>query len=305
MTRSVLAELDAVLSIARLGSFRAAALDLGLSTTALSNSIAKLERRLGIRLFNRTTRSVSLTEAGKTFVERVGPAMTDIHDAMLAAQSLQEVPTGTLRINAFATAAREVMEPLILSFLQRHPQVHIDLVTEGRLIDIVAAGFDLGLRPADLVPNDMIAVPLGLKRSNAVVASPAFLRAHGAPTVPADLYRFRCIRARLPNNALFRWRFEKDGEAVQIDVQGAITLDESSLVRIAAQNGIGLGYVMEADVREDIAAGRLVRVLEDWTPALAPLALYYPGRKNPPAAFTAFIKAARDFANGRQDQLGP
>lgn len=298
MIRSVLAELDAVLSIARLGSFRAAALDLGISTTALSNSIAKLERRLGIRLFNRTTRSVSLTDAGRTFVERVGPAMTDIHDAMLAAQSLQETPTGTLRINAYASAAREVMAPIILAFLRRYPQVHIDLVTEGRLVDIVAAGFDLGLRPADLVPNDMIAVQIGLKRRNAVVASPDFLRTHGTPIVPTDLYRFRCIRARLPNNALLRWKFEKEGNAVQIDVQGSITLDESSLVRIAAQDGIGLGYVMEADVRDDIAAGRLVRVLEDWTPSLAPLALYYSGRKNPPAAFTAFIKAARDFANG-------
>jgi DNA-binding transcriptional LysR family regulator len=264
----------------------------------LSNAIAKLEKHLGIRLFNRTTRSVSLTDAGKTFVERVGPAVTDIHDAMLAAQSLQEVPTGTLRINAFATAAREVMEPLILSFIQRYPQVHIDLVTEGRIVDIVAAGFDLGLRPADLVPADMIPVPLGLTRSNAVVASPEFLQTHGRPAVPADLYRFRCIRARLPNDALFRWKFERDGKAVQIDVQGSITLDESSLVRIAAQNGVGLGYVMEADVREDIAAGRLIRVLEDWTPALAPLALYYPGRKNPPAAFTSFIQAAREFAKG-------
>ncbi|CAN7277431.1 LysR family transcriptional regulator [Devosia sp. Root413D1] len=297
MTRSVLADLDAVLSIARQGSFRAAALELGMSTTALSNAIAKLEQRLGIRLFNRTTRSVSLTDAGKTFVERVGPAMTDIHDAMLAAQSLQETPTGTLRINAFASAAREVMAPLILLFLRQYPRVHIDLVTEGRLVDIVAAGFDLGLRPADLVPSDMIALPLGRERSNAVVASPDFLRTHGRPLVPADLYRFRCIRSRLPNNALFRWRFEKDGSAVQIDVQGAITLDESSLVKIAAQNGIGLGYVMEADVRDDIGAGRLVRVLEDWTPPLAPLALYYPGRKNPPAAFSAFMRAAREFAS--------
>jgi DNA-binding transcriptional LysR family regulator len=297
MTRSVLTDLDAVLSIARHGSFRAAALELGMSTTALSNAIAKLETNLGIRLFNRTTRSVSLTDAGTTFVERIGPAMTDIHDAMLAAQSLQEIPTGTLRINAFASAAREVMAPLILAFLQRYPQVHIDLVTESRLVDIVAAGFDMGLRPADLVPSDMIALSLGLQRSNAVVASPEFLRTHGKPIVPADLYRFRCIRARLPNNALFRWRFEKDGNALQIDVQGAITLDEPSLVRIAAQNGIGLGYIMEADVREDVAAGRLVRVLQDWTPSLAPLALYYPGRKNPPAAFSAFIQAAREFAD--------
>ncbi|PYE22351.1 DNA-binding transcriptional LysR family regulator [Rhizobium sp. PP-CC-3A-592] len=297
MSRSVLTDLDAVLSIARLGSFRAAALELSMSTTALSNAIAKLEQRLGIRLFNRTTRSVSLTDGGTTFVERIGPAMTDIHDAMLAAQSLQDTPTGTLRINAFASAAREVMEPLILTFMRRYPQVHVDLVTEGKLVDIVAAGFDLGLRTVDLVPNDMIALPLGLDRSNAVVASPDFLRTHGTPTEPADLYRFRCIRARLPNNALFRWRFEKDGNAMQIDVQGSITLDEPSLVRIAAQNGVGIGYVMEADVRDDIAAGRLVRILEDWTPSLAPLALYYPGRKNPPAAFSAFIQAAREFSH--------
>ena len=297
MSRSLLTDLDAVLSIARLGSFRAAALELGMSTTALSNAIAKLEERLGIRLFNRTTRSVSLTDGGKTFVERIGPAMTDIHDAMLAAQSLQDTPTGTLRINAFASAAREVMEPLILTFMRRYPQVHVDLVTEGKLVDIVAAGFDLGLRTVDLVPNDMIVLPLGLDRSNAVVASPDFLRTHGTPTEPADLYRFRCIRARLPNNALFRWRFEKDGNAMQIDVQGSITLDEPSLVRIAAQNGVGIGYVMEADVRDDIAAGRLVRVLEDWTPSLAPLALYYPGRQNPPAAFSAFIQAAREFSH--------
>ncbi|UNK40699.1 LysR family transcriptional regulator (plasmid) [Shinella sp. H4-D48] len=300
MTRDILSDLDAVLSIARHGSFRAAALDLGMSTTALSNAVAKLEQRLGVRLFNRTTRSVSLTDAGKTFVERVGPAMTDIHDAMLAVQSLQETPSGTLRINAFASAAREVMAPLILSFLQRYPHVHIDLVTEGRLVDVIAGGFDMGLRPADLVPTDMIAVSLGLPRENAVVASPDFVRIHGEPAVPDDLYRFRCIRARLPNNALFPWRFEKDGTPLQINVQGAITLDEPSLVRIAAQNGIGLGYVMEADVRDDIAAGRLVRVLKDWTPNLAPLALYYPGRKNPSAAFTAFIQAAREFASSRE-----
>lgn len=298
MARDGLVEFDAVLAIARRGSFRAAALDLGVSPTALSNTIGKFERHLGVRLFNRTTRSVSLTDAGQAFVERVGPAVADIHDAMIAARSLQATPAGTLRINAFASAAREVIAPLILSFLRHYPKVHIDLVTEGRIIDIVAAGFDLGLRPADLVPTDMIALPLSLRRNHAVVASPDFLRLHGTPIIPDDLYRFRCIRARLPNGALLRWGFEKDGTAMSIDVQGSITLDEPSLVRIAALDGIGLGYVMEADVREDISAGRLVRVLEDWTPGLAPLALYYPGRKNPPAAFTAFIQAARNFVNG-------
>lgn len=148
----------------------------------------------------------------------------------------------------------------------------------------------------DLALRKQIAISLGLPRRHAVVASPHFLRTHGRPVVPGDLYRFSCIRARFPNNALFRWRFEKEGTAVQIDVQGSITLDEPSLVRIAAQNGIGLGYVMEADVREDISEGRLMSVLDDWTPPLAPLSLYYPGRKNPPAAFSAFLQAAREFA---------
>jgi DNA-binding transcriptional LysR family regulator len=299
MMRPLISDLEAVLAIARLGSFRAAALDLSMSTTALSTAIAKLEQRLGVRLFNRTTRSVALTDAGLSFVARVGPAITEIQAAVEAVQALQDTPSGVLRINAFASAAREVMAPLILPFLREHPLVQVDLVTEGKLVDIVAGGFDLGLRPADLVPSDMIAIPLRLSRENAVVASPEFLQTHGTPKVPADLYRFRCIRARLPNNALFRWRFEKGGTSVQIDVQGALTLDEASLVRIAAREGLGLGYVMEAEAREDIASGRLVRVLQDWTPGLAPLAFYYPGRKNPTAAFRAFIAAARDFANGR------
>ena len=298
MGRHSLIELEAVLAIVRCGSFRAAALDLGLSTTAISNAVGKLERELAVRLFNRTTRSVSLTHAGRIFVAQIKPALEDIQKAMNTARSQQEVPSGTLRINAFATAAREIMAPLVLAYLRRYPQVHIDLVTEGRLVDVVAAGFDLGVRSADLVPSDAIAIPLGQMRRMAVAASPAFFENRTIPQVPQELLGYPCLRIRLPNGALFRWRFEKDGNALQIDVQGAITLDEPSLVRIAAQEGIGLGYIMEADVRDDIATGRLVRVLEDWTPSLAPLALYYPGRKNPPAAFSAFIQAARDFANG-------
>ncbi len=296
MSRQSLIELEAVLAIVRRGSFRAAALDLGVSTTALSNAIGKLERQLGIRLFNRTTRSVSLTDAGRTFVDQVGPALDAIHEAMNTARAQQETPSGTLRINAFATAAREILEPLILAFLRRYPQVHVDLVTEGRLVDVVAAGFDLGVRGADLVPSDTIAVPLGPPRRFAVVASPAYFGSNGVPQVPQDLLGHPCIRVRLPNGALYRWPFEKAGETTQIDVQGPITLDEASLSRLAVLNGVGIGYFMEADVREDIAAGKLVRILEDWTPPLAPLCLYYPNRRNSSAAFQAFIAAARDFA---------
>jgi DNA-binding transcriptional LysR family regulator len=302
MTRHSLIELEAVLAIVRCGSFRAAALDLGMSTTAISNAVGKLERELAVRLFNRTTRSVSLTYAGRIFVAQIKPALEDIQKAMDTARSQQETPSGTLRINAFATAAREIMAPLVLSFLQRYPQVHIDIATEGRLVDIVAAGFDLAVRSADLVPSDAIAIPLGQMRHIAVAASPAFLENRVIPKVPQDLLSYPCVRGRLPDGALLRWRFEKGGEALQIDVEGPITLDEPSLARIAVTNGVGIGYFMETDVREDIAAGRLVRILEDWTPPLVPLCLYYYNRRNSSAAFQAFIALARDFAAGRLAQ---
>lgn len=295
MAEQSLVGLHAVLAIARRGSFRAAALELGMSTTALSNTIGKLERQLGVRLFNRSTRSVALTDAGQTFVAQVGPAVDTIREAMEGVRSQQETPSGTLRINAFPTAAREILAPLVLEYLRRYPQVHVDLVTEGKLVDIVADGFDFGVRGADLVPSDMISVPLGRPRSFAVVATPRYFERNGIPGTPLDLRNHACIRVRLPNGALYRWRFEKEGESMQMDVSGPITLDEASLSRIAVLADVGIGFFMESDVRDDVAAGRLVRVLDDWTPSLPPLCMYYPGRKNPSAAFRAFVDLARAF----------
>lgn len=293
MVKSSLSELDAVLMVARYGKYRTAALELGVSTTALSNAVGKLERTLGVRLFNRTTRSVSLTEAGEQFVAQVAPAVRDIHEAMDGVRSRQTTLSGTLRINAFPTAAREIFSSLVLPFVSEHPLVHVDIVTEGRLVDIVAGGFDFGVRSADRVPVDMIALPLGLARRNVVVGSPAYLEANGTPAVPQDLVKHACLRVRLPNGALLRWPFEKDGQSVHIDVEGALTLDEASLARTAALASVGLTLAMESDVRDDIEAGRLVQVLSDWTPALSPLSLYYPSRRNPTAAFRAFIDFAR------------
>jgi DNA-binding transcriptional LysR family regulator len=291
--------LEAVIAIARRGSFRAAAMELQMSTTALSNTIRGLERHLGVRLFNRTTRSVSLTDAGRTFVEQVSPALRDIRDAMNGVRSQQQTPSGVIRINAFPTAAREILAPLVLRFLERYPQVQVDLVTEGRLVDSVADGFDFGIRSADLVPSDMIAVPLGRPRSYAVVAAPEYFARHGRPRVPPDLLRHVCIRVRLPSGAPYRWQFEKDGQRVQVDVPGAIVLDEASLSRIAVLASFGIGFFMESDVREDMAAGRLTRILQDWTPPMSPLALYYPSRNNPPAAFRAFVEMARSLSPRR------
>jgi DNA-binding transcriptional LysR family regulator len=302
MYRPGLTELEAIVAIARRASFRAAALDLGMSTTALSNAVAKLEANLGLRLFNRTTRSVSLTDAGRVFIDQVGPALQDLHRAMGAVRSQQATPSGTLRINAFATAAREILAPLVLEFLRRYPQVHVDLVTEGRLVDIVADGFDLGVRVADLVPSDMIAVSLGRPHRYVVVGSPAHLKKHGKPRVPPDLLHRPCIRVRLPNGALYRWHFQKRGRTAQIEVNGSITLDEASLARIAALEGVGLGYFMEHDVRTDIEAERLIPVLADWMPPPAGLCLYYPGRRNPSAALKAFIGVARELGAKSQSR---
>lgn len=293
-------DLDAVLAVARRSSFRGAALDLGMSTTALSSAIAKLEAHLGVRLFNRTTRSVSLTDAGRAFVEQVTPGLADIRGALDAARSQQSKPSGMLRINTFATAAREILAPLVLEYLRRYPDVHVDVVTEGRLVDIVADGFDFGVRMADLVPTDMIAIPLGKPQRYAIVASPSYLKQHGRPRVPPDLLRHRCVRVRLPNGSLYRWELRKRGQTALIDVTGPITLDEASLSRIAVLAGIGLGFFMEPDVRGDIEAGRLVRVLEDWTPELTRLCLYYPGRRNASAAHKAFVALAREVAPARK-----
>jgi DNA-binding transcriptional LysR family regulator len=292
-------ELEAVMAVARLGSFRQAAIELDVSTTALSNTIAKLEASLDTRLLNRTTRSVSLTEAGQMFLQRVGPALQDVRAGLEAVQSHSAGPAGTLRINAFASAARAALLPLILKFLRQYPKVHIDLVTEGRLVDIVADGFDLGVRAVSLVPSDMIVISLGQPQRYAVVGTPAYFEEHGRPLTPADLLRHQCIRVRLPNGAVFPWHFERHGEVTRLDVNGQLTLDEAGLCKAVVQEGMGLGFFMEQDVLSEIEAGRFERVLEEWTPPRDDLCLYYPNRRNPSAALRAFTSLARTDIAGK------
>ncbi|TWD48844.1 LysR family transcriptional regulator [Agrobacterium vitis] len=296
MEQASLRELNAVITIARRGTFRAAAVELEMSTTALSHMIAKFEAALGVRLFNRTTRSVSLTDAGRLLVDQVTPSLHDIFDTLTTVRSQRETPSGTIRINAAPFAARAIMSPIVVEFLRRYPDMHIDLVTEGKMVDIVKDGFDLGVRVASLVPTDMIAVSLGSPHRHAAIASPDYLERYGIPMVPADLLAHKCIRVRLPDGSLFPWRFEKQGEPVQINVQGPITLDEASLVKAAVIEGMGIGYVIEQDILPDIIAGRLIRLLEDWTPPYPGLCLYYPGRRNLSAGMKAFLELARDFA---------
>jgi DNA-binding transcriptional LysR family regulator len=287
-------ELDAVVTVSRRGSFRAAAVELGMSPTALSRVVNGLEARLGVRLFNRTTRSVSLSEAGAQFIARVAPALSDIRSAMEGVNDLRDKPAGTLRINSTVSAARQILVSVVLEYLHRYPDMRVDVVTEGRLIDIVADGFDAGIRTRDVVPGDMIAIPFGADQGYAVVGSPAYFEANPPPRTPGDLTRHRCIRARLPGGGMYRWEFAHDGEALNIDVPGVLTLDEPTLLQEAALAGAGLAYMREAWIAQDVAAGRLVSVLSEWMPSSPGLCLYYPGRRHVPASLRAFIDVVRE-----------
>ncbi|AVA25359.1 LysR family transcriptional regulator [Rhizobium sp. NXC24] len=299
MHKSGLIELEAIIAVARRGSFRAAAVELGMSPTALSHAVAGLETRLGVRLFNRTTRSVSLSAAGEQFVATVAPALSDINGAMEAVNSHRDTPAGVLRINSSVGAARQILTPIVLEYLKRYPDMRLDLVTEGRMIDIVADSFDAGIRTADTVPKDMIAVPFGPPLRYAVVGSPAYFEAHPKPGKPQDLMQHCCIRARLPSGSLYRWEFEKQGEVLTLDVPGSLTLDEPTLILEAAREGAGLAYLSEWSTAADIAAGRLARILEDWTPALPGLCLYYPSRRLLPAGLRALIDLIHEVGRHR------
>jgi DNA-binding transcriptional LysR family regulator len=293
MKTSGMGELEAVLAVARHRSFRAAATELDLSTSALSHAVAALEANIGVRLFNRTTRSVSLSAAGSEFVESVAPALATIRGAMERAGNLRETPAGTLRINTSLGAAKQVM-PVLMAFLDRHPEMALDIVTEGRLIDIVTGGFDAGIRLAGSVPQDMIAVSFGRPQRFAVVGSPSYLKEHPKPSKPADLAAHLCIRSRMPSGAIDRWEFARKGEVQRVEVKGVVTLDEPTLMLEAARAGLGLAYLTEWNVATDLAAGTLLRVLADWTPPLDDLCLYYPGRRHVPAGLRALVELIRE-----------
>jgi DNA-binding transcriptional LysR family regulator len=295
MHKSGLVELEAVLAVARHHAFRSAAIELGMSATALSNAVAGLEQRLGVRLFHRTTRSVSLTEAGEQFTARIQPAMSEIRGAMEIATERRSKPSGVLRINAALGAARMVFAPLVPEFLKRYADMTVDIVTEGRLIDIVAEGFDAGLRPSELVPRDMVRVPIGRDMRMAVVGSPTYFKRHPKPQSPADLVAHDCIRARLPNGAPSRWEFAKRGETLNVDVPGRLVLDAPALMLDAVRSGLGLAHIAEWYVLDDLATRRLVRVLDDWTPPYPGLALYYPAGRHVPAGLRAFIDLIREI----------
>ena len=295
MFKSGLTELEAVAAVARRGSFRAAAIELGMSPTSLGAAVAGLEKRLGVRLFNRTTRSVSLTEAGEQFLARVAPALVEIQGAFEGVNSHRDRPAGTLRINSSVGAAGQLLDPFVLEFLRRYPEMKVEITTEDRLVDVVAEGFDAGIRLMDAVPADMIAVPFGGDLHYSIVGSPAYFARRPKLEKPGDLMAHECIRARWPSGGLYRWEFRRGADAFTLDVPGQLTLDEHTLMLAAALGGAGLAYLWELPIREHVAAGRLVPVLEEWTISSSGLCLYYPGRRHVPAGLRAFIDLIREL----------
>ena len=286
-------ELEAVVAVARRGGFRVAARELDMSSSALSHAVAALEARLGVRLFNRTTRSVALSGEGEQFVAEIAPALTAIRTAMERIDEHRSEPTGTLRLNVPLGAARMVLSPLISEYMRRYPRAAVDMVSEGAMVDIVGQGFDAGVRLEEFVPPDMIAVPITRRIRSIVVGSPAYFAGRRLPKTPADLAEHRCIRRRTGRGTIYRWEFEKRGEAIAIDVPGQLTLDDSDLMLVAALAGEGLAFLSDIAAAKSIEAGLLLPVLEDWSPQYPGLCLYYPSRRNIPARLRAFIDLIR------------
>jgi DNA-binding transcriptional LysR family regulator len=305
MRKIGIVELEAAMAVARRRSFRAASSDLGVSPTALSQTIAGLEARLGVRLFNRTTRSVSPTNAGEQFLAEVEPAVGAINHAVETVNSHRDKPAGSPRISSSVGAARRILSPIILEFVRLYPEMQVDLVTEDRPIDIVAEGFDVGVRPGDTVPADMIAVHLEepIQRF-AVVGSPDYFEGRAAPETPQDLLHHTCIRARNPSGSMYRWEFEQDGRVITLDVPGQLTLYDGGLTLEAALAGMGLAYLAEWWISESVHEGKLRRVLDGFIPPSAGRCLYYPSRRYQPAglrALISFIEGVRRRAGIRPE----
>jgi DNA-binding transcriptional LysR family regulator len=282
-------ELEVVLAVARRQSFRGAALELGMSTTAVSSAVAGLEARLKVRLFNRSTRSVALTDAGQRYAERIAPALAEIKSAGEEAGTGPDQPSGTLRINAPQGAATLLMEPLFSRYAERYPDMRIDVISESRMIDIVAEGFDAGVRLAEAVPQDMIAVPLSRDIRMLVVATPEYLQRHGTPRHPRDLLKHQSIGLRMSHGGIYHWELEKKGQKLQMDLPVRLALNEMSAIKQAILLGLGIGFISEWFVEEELKAGALVPVLVPWCPSFGGLRLYYSGHRFVPARLRALI----------------
>lgn len=288
--------LSLFMAVARHRSFRRAADEIGCTPSAVSHGLRALEERLGIRLVNRTTRSVALSEAGQQLYGRIEPAFRDIADALDDLNSYRDRPVGNLRLNAAHLATAMVVLPLATRFLEQHPQATLEVVLDNALVDMVSEGFDAGVRFGEIVAQDMIAIPIGPRQRSAVVATPEFFARHFTPSVPEQLRELPCLRLRFASGRLYDWEFERGGVEFQVAVQGPLTLSDQGHILQAALSGAGVAYLFEAQVEQHIAEGRLVRVLEEWCPYYPGFHLYYPSRRQMPSTLRAFV----DFVRGER-----
>jgi DNA-binding transcriptional LysR family regulator len=284
-----LAELSVFLAVARYRSFKQAAVERSVAASAISHTIRSLEERVGVRLFHRTTRSVSLTEAGERFLSELHPAFGQIEKALDSLNSFRGTPFGTVRINIPNSIAPFVLHDVMGPLLKQNPGLHLDIVATDRLVDIVEEGFDAGIRFGERLMQDMIAVHIKPTLRFSVVGSPDYLKGRNIPLMPGDLREHSCIRYRYPSGAIYNWQFEKDGEAVDVEVNGPITLDNQELMVEAALQGCGLAYVWDNRVMHHLASGALIRCLDDWCAPDDGLFLYYPSRRYLSAGLRAVI----------------
>ena len=294
MPRSATHDLVALRTIARERSFTRAAAQLGVSPSALSHAIRALEDRIGVRLLTRTTRSVAPTEAGERLLAAIGPHLDGIDAELAAVSALREKPAGTIRITTGSNAAKSILWPALEKILPENPDLTVEVSVGIGFVDIVAERFDAGIRLGETIGKDMIAVRVGPELRMAAVASPTYFQDHAPPRTPADLARHRCINLRFRSDGgLYAWEFEQDGRALNVRVEGQVIVNDSALARQAALDGLGLAFLIDESVVEDVAAGRLVRVLEDWCPPFAGYHLYYPSRRQLSPAMRLLIELLR------------
>jgi DNA-binding transcriptional LysR family regulator len=294
MTREDLADLTAFLAVAEERSFTVAAARIGMSQSALSQIVRRLESRLGVRLLTRTTRSVAPTEAGERLLATLSPAIRDLDVTLAALGEMRERPAGTIRINAVEHAADTVLYPVLRELLPRYPEIKVEIVSEYGLVDIVAERYDAGVRLGEHVDKDMVAVRIAPDLQMTVVGAPAYFDRHPRPAVPQDLVRHRCISLRWSaTQGHFIWEFRKKARELKVRVDGPLAFNAIDLILEAALDGFGLGFLSRDRVEEHVAQGRLVSVLDDWCPRFPGYHLYYPSRRQPTPAFALLVDALR------------
>jgi DNA-binding transcriptional LysR family regulator len=294
MTREDLADLTAFLAVAEERSFTVAAARIGMSQSALSQIVRRLESRLGVRLLTRTTRSVAPTEAGERLLATLSPAIRDLDVTLAALGEMRERPAGTIRINAVEHAADTVLYPVLRELLPRYPEIKVEIVSEYGLVDIVAERYDAGVRLGEHVDKDMVAVRIAPDLQMTVVGAPAYFDRHPRPAVPQDLVRHRCISLRWSaTQGHFIWEFRKKARELKVRVDGPLAFNAIDLILEAALDGFGLAFLSRDRVEEHVAQGRLVSVLDDWCPRFPGYHLYYPSRRQPTPAFALLVDALR------------